>query len=274
MAITTIAGAIAGMLRPDDFVKVGPGGNVAGRLTSMFYQAGMPSAAALPIVGIGGTALTAYPGQLPFSNPAVGNAYLARLQAQPSVTGTGVMGTLLLCDRLWHNNAIDFTSVAEQAFTGSAQIPARDMNGANLGPGVFAGLEVHVATGTVAPTNITYKYTNQDGVTGKTADWVVVASAVSHPTGAFFPLGLAAGDTGVRLAESITLASTWTSGSGGLVLYRVLARMELEGNKTNAIDALTSGFVRVYDNTVPFLVYLANATSVAGFNGHVIWSHG
>ncbi|MFA5133080.1 MAG: hypothetical protein WC444_07175 [Candidatus Paceibacterota bacterium] len=267
MAITTVDGAIAGMQYPREFVKAVTGTMVAGRPHSLFYLAGMPGAAVAPTPGIGGAVLTTYSGQIPFSNPASGNTYLARFQAQATVAGT-----LVLCDRLWHNSGIDETNTGEQTFTDSAQIPARDATGTNAGEQVMAGVEISTATGAGTPT-LTLKYTNSNGDADKTAT-NSIATVASSIAGTFYPIGLAAGDTGIRKAQSLTLSATWTSGEIHVVLYRVLARLELQAQIPNAIDCLTSGFVRMYDNSVPFLYFIPNTTTTSAINGHVIWSQG
>jgi hypothetical protein len=268
MAITTVDGALAGMQYPRDFIKAVTPTLVAGRRHSLFYLGGVPGAAAAPSPGIGGAVLTSYAGQLPFTNPTSGNTYLARLQAQATIAGS-----LILCDRLWHNSGITITSTSEQTFTGSTDIPARDENGLALGDGVFAGVEVSAATGSGTPT-LTLKYTNQAGTADRTAT-NTYATVASSAIGAFYPISLAAGDTGIRKAQSLTLSATWTSGTIHVVLYRQIARLELTAaNVPNALDALTGGFVRMYDNTVPFLIFIPAATTASNICGQAIWTQG
>jgi hypothetical protein len=267
-AITTLDGIIAGQQYPRNFAKAVTGTMVAGRPHSLFYLAGMPGAAVAPTPGIGGAVLTSYSGQIPFTNPASGNTYLSRLQAQATQPGV-----LLLCDRLWHNSGMTITSTSEQTFTSSAQIPARDANGANAGAEVYAGVEVSGATGAGTPT-LTLKYTNQAGTADKTAT-NIIATVASSIAGTFYPIGLAAGDTGIQKAQSLRLSATWTSGTIHVVLYRVLARLELTAaNVPNAIDAITSGFPRLYDNTVPFLIFIPSTTTTSNISGQVVYTQG
>lgn len=266
--IITLDGALAGMQYPREFVKAPTGTLVVGRPHSLFYLAGVPGAAVAPTPGIGGAVLTSYPGQIPFTNPETGlNTHLARLQAIATQAGS-----LLLCDRLWHNSGISITSTAEQTFTGAAQIPARDALGTDEGEQVLAAVEVSGATGSGTPT-LTLKYTNQGGVADKTAT-NVVATAASSAVGAFYPIGLAAGDRGIQKAQSLQLSATWTTGTIHVVLYRVIARLELLLQIPNAIDALTSGFPRLYDNSVPFLVFIPNITATTNVSGHMITTQG
>lgn len=268
MAITTLDNALAGMQPPQEVVKALTGTMVAGRPHSLHYLAGIPGAGVAPTPGIGGEVLTTLTGQIPFSNPASGNSYLTRFQAQATIAGT-----LLLCDRLWQNSGLDVTSIAEQTFTSSLQIPARDINGTTNGDGVYAGVEVSTATGAGTPT-LTLKYTNQGGTQNQIGT-NPIATVASSIAGTFYPIGLAAGDKGIQKAQSLTLNTTWTSGTIHVVLYRVLARLELTlANTPNALDALTAGFTRMYNNTVPFLVFIPATTTTSNIHAQVAWSQG
>ncbi len=268
MTITSVDGILAGAQPSRQFYKALTGTMVAGRPHSLFYTAGIPGNAVAPAPGIGGAVLTTYSGQIPFTNPAGGlNTYLSRFQAQ-----TTIAGTILLVDRLWHNSGIDVTSTAEQTFTSSAQIPARDANGTTTGNGVFAGLEVVTALGAGTPT-ISFKYTNQAGTAGQVGA-NTVSTVASSIAGSFYPIGLAAGDLGVQKAQSITLSATMTSGTVSLVLYRVLARLPLAAQIGNEMDALSSGFPRLFDNTVPFLIFIPNTTTTSNISGEIAWTQG
>lgn len=268
MAITTIDGIIAGAKPPVEFEKSLSGTLVAARPHSYFYTTGIPGPAIASTAGIGGEVLTTYPGQLPFTNPVSGNSYLTRFIAQCTQNGT-----VLLCDRLWQNSDIDETSTGEQLFTSSAQIPARDANGTTDGDEVLAAVEVSSTMGAGTPT-ITLKYTNQDGTAGQTATNINPVNA-SSIAGTFYQIGLAAGDTGIRKAQSITLSATMTSGVIHVVLYRVLARLEITTAQVpNSLDSLTGGFTRMYDNTVPFLVFIPQTTTTSQLRGQMVYAQG
>src|SRR4030042_309821 len=268
MAITTINGVIAGMLPPQDFIKVGITMEAAGVHYSYFYSSGRPGAAAAPSPGINGVALTTYAGQIPFSNPVSGNTYVARLQASNSVAGC-----LLLLDRLWHNSGISVTTTTAQAIT-TPTWPARDMNGETNGVGIMVGIEVSTATTNAsAITNTTLNYTNSNGTASKTG--TITSFPATAALGTFVPFQLAAGDVGIRSIQEITLGTSYVAGVIHLVAYRILARLELPiANTGNSIDAITSGFVRMYDNTVPFLVWLPTATTATTINGQLIYTQG
>ena len=267
MAITTLDGALAGMKPPTYFSKAVTGTLVAGRPFSPFYLAGVPGAATAPSPGLAGEALTTYAGQLPIP-AASGNTHLARFSGVSSAQA----GVLLLCDRLWHNSGFTITSTGAQTIN-SAAWPARDMNGSTNGVGVILGVEISSATGAGTPT-ITVSYTNDANTSGRTGT-NSVATVATSAAGTFYPIGLAAGDTGVRSVQTLTLSATWTSGTMHLVAYRVLASLELgAAGLPNAIDALTSGMPRCYDNTVPFLVFIPQTTTTTQLSGTAVFTQG
>lgn len=267
MAITTLDGAIAGMQYPREVMKNVTGTMVAGRPHSTFYLAGIPGAAVAPSPGMAGAALTTYAGQIPFSNPVSGNTHLARFQGQATIPGT-----LLLCDRLWHNSGISVTTTTAQTVN-SVTFPARDVAGSTNGDGVLIGLEVSTATGAGAATP-SISYTDQSGNAGATGAMIVTYNA-SSIAGTFYPFGLAAGDTGVRSIQTVTLGVSMTSGAVHLVAYRILARLELTAaHIPNAIDAITSGFPRLYDNTVPFIIFIPSTTTTSNISAQVIYAQG
>jgi hypothetical protein len=269
MAITTVDGVIAGFKPPQFIWKEASGALVAGRSYTPFYAGGIPSAAVAPTPGISGAALTSYAGQIPFTNPSAGqNTYLARFVAFPTNQG----GSITLADRLWHNSGITITSTAAQTVN-SVTFPARDNLGSTNGEGVFLGVEVSTATGAGTPT-ITVSYTNSDNTSGRTATNIYATNATSA-IGTFYPLGLQSGDKGVRSIQSITLSATWTSGTIHLVAYRPLVTItSTVAGTCNVVDALTSGLVRMYDNTVPFLILVPATTTSTLITGTLTVTQG
>jgi len=266
MAITTLDQLAAGMQYPRQILKAATPALVLGRPHSLFYLAGIPGAASAPSPGLAGEALTTYAGQIPFDNPVTGNTYFARLVANATIAGQ-----LLLCDRLWHNSGITITSNTEQTVN-SVTFPARDANGSTDGVGVLLGVEVSAATGAGTPT-LTIGYTNAAGTDTRTAT-NIVNTVASSAIGAFYPIGLQAGDTGVRSVQTYTQSATWTSGTVHLVAYRVLACLDLGAQTPNSVDAVTGGMIRMYNNSVPFLIWIPTTTTATTISGQVLWSQG
>ena len=267
MAITTLDLAIAGMKPPAYFAKAVSGTLVAGRPMNLNYLAGVPGAMVANAAGLAGSALTSYAGQIPIP-AASGNTHLARFSGVSSAQG----GMLLLCDRLWHNSGLVVTTTTAQTVN-SAAFPARDKNGSTNGVGVMVGLEIMTATGAGAATP-SISYTDELGTAGSTGS-MQVAYAASSIAGTFYPFTLAAGDTGVRSIQTCTLGVSMTSGSIALVAYRVLATLELSAaGLPNAVDALTCGMPRLYDTSVPFLLYVPQTTTTTLTTGSVVYTQG
>ena len=265
MAITTLDGALAGMLPPQFFMKATAPTLTVGRPYSLWNLAGTPVAGTQDGT-LNGAVLTSNQGQIPFSNPGSGNTYLARFTASASQ-----VGTMILADRLWSNGGISITSTSLQSIT-SPTWPARDSNGATLGAGVLIGAELSVATGSGTPT-LTLGYTDAAGNSSLTATNIHGTTA-SSPIGSFFIFGTQG--TGVRSVESIQLSSTWTSGTLNLVAFRVLAVVDISAAGTpGVVDAITGGFPRLYNNTVPFLIYIPSVTTApTGLAGQVVYTQG
>lgn len=272
MAITTLDGAIAGMQAPQPFMKVGitMAAAAAQRAYTPWYANGNPGASVANAAGVNGDAVTpadgtAVQGRILRTNPGSGNAYIGRLAVSATVAGT-----LWLIDRLWHNSGLTVTSTAAQAIT-PATLPARSGDGTSNGANVMAAIEWSATGGAGTPT-VTLTYTDQDGNTGATGTFTGVASP---PAGTFEIFTLAAGDTGIRAPTSFQQSATRTSGTMHLVLFRVLAQVEVTAaNIGNAIDALTGGLPRIYDDSVLQLVWFPTATTATTITGQYIETQG
>lgn len=272
MAISSLDGAIAGMQAPQPFLKVGIAMAAVGsqRAYTHWYASGNPGASSATSVGINGEAVTpslgaSVSGRILRTNPSSGNAYLARLAVQ-----AGATGTLWLIDRLWQNSGLSVTSTTAQAIT-PATLPARSNDGTSNGQGVMAAIEWSATGGAGTPT-VTLTYTDQDGNTGATGTFTGVTTP---PVGTFEIFTLGAGDTGIRAPTSFIQNATRTSGTMHLVLFRVLAQVEVTtANVGNAIDALTSGLPRIYDDSVLQLVWFPTATGATTIAGQYIETQG
>lgn len=272
MAITTLDGVIAGMQAPQPFMKVG--GTMAAvaaqRAYTPWYAGGNPGASVANAAGINGQAVTpalgtSVQGRILRTNPGSGNAYVARLAAQATVAGT-----LWLIDRLWQNSGLVVTSTAAQAITAAA-LPARSGDGTVNGANVMGMIEWS-ATGGAGISTVTLTYTDQDGNAGATGTFTGVASP---PVGTVEIFGLAAGDTGIRAPSSFIQSATRTSGTMHLVLFRCLAQIECTAaNIGNAIDALSGGMPRVYDDSVLQFIWFPTATTTTTVSGQYIETQG
>ncbi len=271
MAITTLDGAIAGFQAPQPIIKTGIAMQAVGAMRGYtpWYAAGNPGASTATAIGVNGEAVTpalgSVDGRIRRTNPGTGNAHLGRLAISASQPGV-----LWLIDRLWQNSGLSTTLTTAQAITPAA-IPSRDGAGAALGANVMAAMEWSATGGTGTPT-LTLTYTDQDGNTGASATYTATSSP---PVGTFEIFTLAAGDTGVRAPTSYIQSATRTSGTMHLVLFRVIAQVEVTAaNIGNAVDALTSGLPRIYNDSVLQLVWFPSATAATNFFGQYLETQG
>lgn len=268
MAITNLDGVIAGMRPPESFIKIGGAGEGAGFFQSLWGVGGRPAAG-----GRSGTlngAIYTGPtvaGQIPIPAAVGGqNIHLARF------SGVGnISGRLILADRLWDNTVAN--TAGAQAIT-SPTWPARDSNGATAGEGVLIGLEFSVASTNAGTAAATLTYTDQSGNTGASVT-ISPVIPVTPAAQSFYPFPLASGDTGVRAVSSFNHISAQTSSTSHLVAYRIISSLSLNGAFIgDAVDALTGGMPRVYDNSVPFLLWLPSAGTATTHVGEVIFTQG
>lgn len=270
MAITTVDGLIAGSLPFSRFFykAASLSGAVVGRPVSYWGVGGIPGAGSYDNT-LNGVALSApQNGQIPWVDPPGGSlSYLQRFCGAPFN-----YGQLLLCDRLWHNGGYTITSTSAQNST-TPSWPARDNAGSTDGEGVLLGLEISSGTGAGTPT-VTVSYTNSSGAAGRSAT-NSFATAASTGAGTMYPIGLQAGDIGVRSVQSLTLSSTWTSGTMNLVAYRVIASLDIAaGYQLTSIDAVSSGFPQIYNGSVPYLIYVPGFTGQGNCFGSIHFAQG
>jgi len=269
MAITSLDGAIAGMLPPFFFQKVGATMEAAGVYYTTVYLAGNPGAIATPAAGVAGEALTTLSGQIPFPGAVGGESvYLARFTAAANVAGR-----LLLVDRLWQNSGIVVTTTTAQTI-GSVAFPARDRDGAVTGNNVLVGMEVRVATTNAgAVTNTTMTYTDATLGGGQVA--TIPSFPATAVAGTFVPFALPAGGTGVGAIASVTLGTSYGAGAVHLVAYRVLASVAVGLANVGAdADLVQLGMPLCYANTVPTLIWLPSATTAVSPTGEIVFTQG
>jgi hypothetical protein len=165
------------------------------------------------------------------------------------------------------------TTTGAQAVT-SPTWPARDASGSTAGAQVRLFLECSSATGNVgAITNTTCAYTNDAGSAGKTA--TLPSYPATAVAGTFVPFNLAAGDSGCRSVQSVTLGTSYVSGAIHLVAARFIARIPLPtASVPQDRDWMQLLLPAVWDNPCLFLTVMPTGTAIGAVLGSVSYAQG
>jgi hypothetical protein len=187
---------------------------IAGRGCSLWTYDGMPAGGAVPTVAAIPDRTTQ--GALPFV-VATGGRDLHLIGASITPVTAGVF---LLYDRLFHIGGLSGTSTAAQTVQGSPASPALTRN--TGGAGNIAWYEIYTIVGTSAAV-MTMNYTNQAGTSGQTSTINIGTTGFREVTRAQ-RIQLAAGDTGIRAINTVTLSTTTgTVGNFGITIAQPLA---------------------------------------------------
>lgn len=275
MAITTLAGVISNLVRPQHFTKApinsdGDGPHDLLSPLSFWGGSGFPKAGAwdttLNGVTLSGTSSNVT-GQIPYTDPASGNGYIAGVRATCTMVNSGAVengggGQLLICDRLWHNQVAN-TGTSAQSIT-TPTWPARDVTGSTNGDGIFIGLEC--SSGNLLSGTSTIGYTNSSGTASRTSTAVAASAVIS---GQAYEYLLQAGDSGVQSIQNFTWSVAPGSGTWNLFAYRILAKVELQnyagaqrGSKSFYRNAMQLGFPRIYNGSVLFFMWNGDYGSI------------
>lgn len=257
----------AGVNGQDMFVyKIGTASEAAGSFYCWAKDSGSPGAWAVGTPGLNGRVTdgttAADNGCLRVKNPASGSNYLSQI-----ALATNVACFLNIADVVWVNSGLVVTTTTAQAITTPA-FPARDDNGSANGEGYTIALLVTTATTNAgAITTMTVSYTNQDGTAGKTA--TLASFPATAVIGTLVIFQLAAGDTGVRSIQSITLATSLVTGAVSLLVMKVVGSQS--SATANAGGPVTQSVMdpgtRLYNGVclLPFgLMSATTATTLVG----------
>lgn len=219
MAFTKLAQTFETRMPVVSTTKDMPTADVPPTFSSMWNMVGTPTPVG-SAPGINGAALshTGAQGELPVNNSGSGKD--VRLVAIDALNRTN--GMYILCDRLWHNSALNVTTITEQAITPAA-IPARDINGTVSGEGVWAGLEFPTACTNVALiNNTTIRFTDHAGNPNQVGNLTIPIPATANANSFIFFGNTTGTPLGVRSIEGITLGTSLVTGAIRLVLFRPL----------------------------------------------------
>ena len=252
------------------FLKVGTAAESVGQWYCHSKDTGNPGAWAVGTSGLAGRATDGTAagdaGCLPYQNASTGANYLVNYMVTSSVAHSH-----WLFDVLWVNNGIVVTTTTAQTIN-SVTFASRDLNGSTGGVGVWVGILVTTATTNAgAITNTTMSYTNQAGTGGRTA--TISSYPATAVIGTVVWFQLAAGDTGVRSIQSITLGTSYAGGAISLIAAvpvamapNLVANLGGIGGPPHGIRGSDTG-IRLYDGACLLPFYVATATTATVTSG-------
>ena len=252
--------------KPFALRKVGTASEAAAEWYCYAKDTGFPGAWAVGTPGLAGRATdgtaAADAGCVPITNPSSGYNYLTG-----GVLVSSVAHHFEFWDVLWVNSGIVVTTTTAQTIN-SVAFPARDNNGSSNGAGLIAGILVTTATTNAgAITNTTMSYTDQDGNAGATATMASFnASAVIGHVELF---QLAAGDSGIRSIQTVTLGTSYAGGAVSLFVARPICSVPaVTANlpwQVAGVDPKTG--VRLYNGTCLLPFARTSATTATTWEG-------
>lgn len=279
MSIATQDGLIAGMLPPIPFQKNNVISVALGTISAIgFMGIGYPDAFTAGAPGLAGATIdgttNTLGGTFPFTNPSAGNStYLAKVGVS---AGKGY-NSLVLFDFLWYNTGITVTTTTAQTVN-SVTLPARDANGATSGVGVTAWLLARGTMGNASTiNNTTISYTNSNGTSGKTGSFSTFGSIASAPNGNLVPFSLASGDVGVQSIQSITLGTSYVSGTLSLIMLREVAYIPLSGRGGTGgvvMDWAQLNFPQLYNGTALSCYSAMTDLTASIILGEIVYAQG
>lgn len=254
------------------FMKTGTASDAAGYWYCTSKDGGFPGAWSPGSPGVNGRVTdgtnSADFGCMPIKNPASGANYLTELQLAASVNHSN-----LFFDVLWVNTGLVITTTTAQAIT-TPTLPARDINGTTNGEGCMIALLCTGAVGLAAvASNATVSYTNSDGVSGRTATLSAIVGSQAPATpviGTLIWFNLQAGDKGVRSIQSITLNTTWVSGTISLMITRDIASIGTTIPNVTAQKICGTPGIRLYNGTCMLHCSLTSATTATFYSGELV----
>ena len=254
------------------FMKAGTAADAAGYWYCTSKDNGFPGAWAVGTPGVNGRVTdgtaAADNGCFPIANPSVGANYLTEVNMASAVNHTH-----LLFDCLWVNSGLAITTTTAQSIT-TPTLPARDINGTTNGEGCMIAILCTTAVGLAAvASNATVSYTNSDGTGSRTATLSAIVGSQAPATpviGTLIWFNLQAGDKGVRSIQSISLNTSWVSGSISLMITRDIATIGTTIPNVNAQKIIGTPGIRLYNGTCLLHCNLASATTATFYAGELV----
>lgn len=196
-------------------------------------------------------------GAIPYTNPGGGRQlWVAGVEGFMSQQCVGI-----LYDRLLHISGLSGTVTTAQTVGGT-------LTRNTSGEGNQIWVEIYSQIGSTA-TTITASYTNQAGTSGRTTQAVAIGGTNNREVTRIIPLTLQAGDTGVQVPASVTLAATTgTAGNFGITIARPLCIFNNENAGASFMRDFLAGMPAspelVADMCLAVAVQMGNPAAVQG----------
>lgn len=272
MALTSMDGLTAAIIpTPTSWGKDPTTAKASGIPHTPWYGSGLLGSGNAPTGGLNGATFVGpgLSGQIPVPT-AVSGKVSAIVRA--SATQTGNVGGIWIVDRMWGNVPVVTTTTAQTVV--SPSWPPRDASASIAGVGVYLALECSSPTTNAgAITNTTVSYTNSSGSSGHTA--TLASFPATAPAGTFVLFSLSQGDVGVQSVQSITLGTSYVSGQVNLIAFRFICELPTPLTATPSPQSFTQlGLPRVWDASVPQIVYIPTGTAVGATYGSLTYAQG
>lgn len=234
----------------------------AGAFQSAWLSSGQPGAGvASPLftAGAGYTCDRTTLGAADYTNPVTSN------ELAQWIASANVQGTLFLFDRLWSCSGMGFAN-ATYTVTTPGTLPARYASG----KGCRLFVENFVAAGAASGT-LTANYLESNA--GNAAKSGVIAAVVSAPVaGQLQPVPLQAGSEGIHQLTSVVTSATWTSGTWGMTIMKLIAAIPINpGTFSSVLDYAQCALAKIPTNACLQLAWQAvSATAPSVFGEAVV----
>jgi hypothetical protein len=247
-----------------DYIKTGMS-NTNDMHYSLWTLGPAPAAGAAPSSGLAGDIPTsATTGAVPFTNPASGAWQLGRWTVTMPRNGA-----VFLYDRLWQDSGFTVTQTTAHTVNSVALTrPDAFGAGAELWWQVYATMGANNVV-------LTASYTNPAGTAGRTAVTPAgyMVNMQNLRTGQF---QLDAGDTGIKSVQTLTIGTSFVSGTIGLVIRRKIAEMvfPLISSGYQAYDALSTLLATIPNSACLEFLVLGSGSSPQNIAGELNFVNG
>lgn len=180
-------------------------------------------------------------------------------------------GVYIICDRLAHSGGLSGTTTGAQ----STNLPTPTLTRHTSGIGVMIGLTVYSAVGATA-TTVTANYVNETGVNISATPSVQFGGTGFNAANRMILLPLAAGDSGVKVVNDVTLtATTGTIGNFGVTLFKPLYTICVESlsgvSSGGFVTGLSAGGIPAVENGACLFPISLCASTNAACSGTIIF---